>query len=70
MISRTPWRAMCSIRYSITGLPKMGTIGLGKSLVNGRTRVPCPAARIMPLVIFSSLNARACELFWPPIKTF
>jgi hypothetical protein len=32
-------------------LPKIGTIGLGKSLVKGRTREPCPAARIIPLAM-------------------
>ena len=35
----------------MTGLPKMGTIGLGRSRVSGRTRVPCPAAKIMPFAI-------------------
>lgn len=39
MISRMLCRARCSIKYSITGLPKIGTIGLGKSLVSGRTRI-------------------------------
>ena len=29
----------------------MGTIGLGRSRVSGRTRVPCPAAKIMPFAI-------------------
>ena len=33
----------------MTGLPKIGIMGLGISLVRGRTRVPWPAARIMPL---------------------
>jgi hypothetical protein len=29
----------------------MGTMGLGKSRVKGRTRVPCPAANIIPFAI-------------------
>jgi hypothetical protein len=29
-------------------------MGLGKSRVNGRTRVPCPAAKIIPFAIYSS----------------
>ena len=53
MISVMPWRAKCSIRYSITGLPKIGTMGLGRSRVSGRTLVPCPAAKIMPFAIAS-----------------
>lgn len=32
-------------------------MGLGKSLVSGLTRVPCPAASIIPLIFFISISA-------------
>ena len=40
--------------FDISGLPSTGTMGLGRSLVKGRTLVPCPAARIIPFAIFVS----------------
>src|SRR5436305_7572498 len=44
---RTPERASSSTTYCTTGLRPTGSISLGWLLVEGRSRVPCPATGTM-----------------------
>jgi hypothetical protein len=44
----------------------MGTMGFGKSRVKGRTRVPCPAAKIIPFAMrsFEKVYATVLSKVW------
>ena len=80
--SRTPAPRKPSMICCKTGLPRTGNIGLGRSLVRLRMRVPRPAASKTALVIMPDVSVCAFELqsvfdlfsfarcgcsFWPSI---